>query len=233
MRKAIVSTLVALATVPVFAGSSWAATAAPVPLAQPVQVVLSGPSATLSARVATVPPTAPVWSTGHCVAVSAPLAGVQRRVGVSCSYSSIVPVKVTMPSRSFVVGRSTWMVRDLRDGALRPLAVDARQASRFAWGAILPVDTGLVYVDARVDHYHAATGAWGPSGLSPVWVQVLKGGSWVTVGSVTTNLDGHAFGLVGVPVGAQVFRLYRPAGATVWGAASATQQLDPGVSWNY
>lgn len=233
MRKAISSVLVALAAVPLFAGSSWAAPAAPLPLVVPVQVVMSGPTATLAA---------PVYATGtargaaHCVAVSAPVgpARAQVRVGVSCGYTNPLTVRVSVRSALLTSGAQTWMVRDLQDGALRPLPVVVRAASRFEWGTLLPIETGLVYVDAKVSHYRAASGWWAGSGASPVWVQVLKAsGQWVTVGSVTTNYAGHAVGLVAVPPGRLTFRLYRPLGATVTAVATRAMVLDPGVVWDY
>ncbi len=232
MRKTVSSILVALAAVPLFAGSSWAAPAVPVPLATPVQVVVSGPTATLSARVAV---SALPYGPAHCVAVSAPVgaARAQVRVGVSCGYANPLLVRVSVPSRLLATGLQTWMVRDLQDGVLRALPVVVRAQSRFAWAALLPVETGLVYVDAQVEHYRPATGGWASSGLSPVWVQVLRGGSWVTVGSVTTGANGHAVGLVAVPVGRLTFRLYRPTGATVTAAATRAMVLDPGVIWDY
>lgn len=232
MRKAISSILVALATVPLFAGSSWAAPAVPVPLATPAQVVVSGPMAALSARVVS---TVTSGREAHCVAVSAPVgaARAQVRVGVSCGYGNPLSVRVSVPSRLLATGLQTWMVRDLVDGALRALPVVVRAQSRFAWGSVLPIESGLVYVDAQVEHYRPGSNGWAGSGLSPVWVQVLRGGSWVTVGSVSTNASGHAVGLVAVPVGRLTFRLYRPTGASVTAAATRAMVLDPGVVWDY
>jgi hypothetical protein len=232
MRKAIISTVLALATLPAFAGSSWAAPVTPVPLQVPAQVVVSGPTAVLSTSIYS---TATRAGTPHCVAVSAPVgaARAQVRLSVVCGYAN--PLRVTVKVRSALLssGAQTWMVRDLADNSLRALPVTVRSVSRFDWGTLLPIETGLVYVDAQVSHYRQGPGWWAGSSLSPVWVQVLKGGAWVTVGSVTSNATGHAVGLVAVPAGRFTFRLYRPQGATVLATATPARVLDPGVVWDY
>lgn len=219
--------VVAMTMLPGAAGSAQAAV---LPVTQPVKVVLAGPVSTLITQViATAPTTA---AGGRWVAVSAPLAGGQKRVAFGCSSTPIVTVRATLPSRLFVLGRSTWMTRDMGDGTLSPLAVDARQASRFAAARVTAAMPGYVVVGAQVEHYKAAAGAWVASQSSPVVVQVLTGASWMTLATVTTDRLGTVTAVVAAPPGFGQYRLVRPDGTQVWSATSPVLTADTGSPWD-
>lgn len=194
------------------------AQAAAVPLSAPVRVVLDGPTATLRAQVvATAPTTA--HGSGRYIAVSAPLyGGPQVRVGTFAAASAIVPVSITQPARAFVLGRSTWMTRDLGDGRLTTLPVDARQASRITAAYAVAQGGGVATATVWVTHYSAARGAWTNSAWSPVLVQTWTGSSWATVATLTTDATGWATGPV--PAAGDALRFVRPDGAQVWGSST-------------
>lgn len=203
------------------------AQAAPVPTVQPVQVVISGRYATLKTTVM-----APAILLGsHCVAVSMPTPRGQVRVGAWCSGTSTVNLSITLPAASFKAGVSTWMVRDLGDGKLTTLTVQARQASRFTQGDVIPTGMNSVYVYGHLAHYKAGVGVVS-SQLSPVWLQVRQGGQWVTVDRLVTDMVGHFEGLVAAPAGLHTYRLYRPAGVTVTEAATRPVAVNGADIWD-
>lgn len=197
------------------AGDAQAAT---IPLERPVRVTISGPTAVLATQVAATAPTT-ARGAGRFIAVSAPLyGGAQVRVGTFAAPGTVVPVRVAEPSRAFVLGRSTWMTRDLGDGRLTPMPVDARQASRILAASVVAQGGGVADATVWVNHYSAARGAWVSSAYAPVQVQAWLGDGWVTVANLTTDANGWAGGPV--PAAGDVLRFVRPDGAQVWGSSA-------------
>lgn len=230
-RSRVAARLAATAAVVAVAGAVAApAQAAPVPVSQPVQVTISGPTATLRAVVQ-----APAKLLGsHCVAVSAPTPqGGQVRVGAWCSGTATVVVTVTMAAARFKPGPSVWKVRDLGDGKLADLAVITRQQSRFTSANIVPTGMGAVWVDTHLSHYKASTGRHVSSQQSPVWLQIRQGGAWVTVMRMVTDSTGRVEGLAAAPAGLHTYRLVRPAGSTVTDAATRPVAVDGSDVWDW
>lgn len=207
------------------------AAAAVLPTVTPVRVVLAGPTATMTTTVvATAPTTA--HGLGRWIAVSAPINGAQTRVGVMSSRTPAVTVRVALPSRTYTLGRSTWMARDFGDNRLTTLTVDARQASRFESTYVESVTPDLIAVGASLRHFKAATGAWVASQASPVQVQAYVLDRWVTVTTLVTDQHGQVAGTVTVPVMATAYRLTRPDGAQVWGTSTLPQPASyPGYDY--
>ncbi len=80
---------------------------------------------------------------------------------------------------------------------------------------------GAALVTGTVKHWDATSRSWRGDQASPVLVQALELGHWVTPATVTTAPDGSVAAYVALSEGVQVLRLVRPAGATVTGGASA------------
>ena len=100
---------------------------------------------------------------------------------------------------------------------------------------------GGAYIAGSVKHYDAPTNSWKGDQNSPVQVQALELGRWVTPETVTTAPDGSVAAVVYLPTGVNVVRLVRPAGATVTGGASVVRVVtvpampaaDGATGWDY
>lgn len=79
---------------------------------------------------------------------------------------------------------------------------------------------GRVTVSVRLEHFSGD--GYAGSNLSPVDIQELRSGRWVTRASVTTNRDGLAGATVATTGGMHTWRAVRKQGATVTGAVSET-----------
>jgi hypothetical protein len=220
-RLAAIIGALAVAAAVLVAAPAPAAQAQVIPLVQPVPLVLAGPTATLST---TVVATAKVTDVGgHRVAVSAPLNGSQRRVGVWGASTAVVRVTAAVPTAALPIGRQTWMARDLGDGTLTSLAVDARAATRLIAPSATIGGGGITWVDAQVVQWSPRAGRWVPAAGAQVRVQAPGVRGWVTVRTVTVG--GGGWVTAAVVGGHDRLRIVRAATPTAWSAAAVVSVI--------
>jgi hypothetical protein len=184
-----------------------------------VRVVLGAAGATARARVTTPNVTprglrcASVWATSSVTLRLGP-----ARLGHACSYRTSFTVPVTL-DRYTPLGRSILAVTDdvapMNTTPARVVLI-VRRPSKFGLGTWTPTYYGDgLTVSATLYAYTPAAGAWTPQRNSPVKVQELRAGRWVTVTTLTTNGRGVFTGSVTLGGGLHTVRVVRPQGATV------------------
>jgi hypothetical protein len=176
-----------------------------------VRVVLGAAGATARARV-TTPNVTPRGL--HCASAWSPVSFLGR----ACSRYATFTVPVAL-GRFTPLGRSILAVTDdvapMNTTPAR-VVLEVRRPSRFGAGTWTPTYWGDgLTVSATLYAYTPAAGAWTPQRNSPVKVQELRAGRWVTVATLTTNSRGVFTGSVTLGGGLHTVRVARPQGATV------------------
>jgi hypothetical protein len=176
-----------------------------------VRVTLGAAGATARIRV-TTPHMTPRGL--HCASVWSPVSFLGR----ACSRYATFTVPVVL-GRFTPLGRSILAVTDdvapLNTTPAR-VALEVRRPSRFGPGTWTPTYWGDgLTVSAALYAYTPALGAWTPQKSSPVQVQELRAGRWVTVATLTTNGRGVFTGSVTLGGGLHTVRVARVQGATV------------------
>jgi hypothetical protein len=176
-----------------------------------VRVTLGAAGATARVRV-TTPNVTPRGL--HCASVWSPVSFLGR----ACSRYATFTVPVAL-GRFTPLGRSILAVTDdvapMNTTPAR-VVLEVRRPSRFGAGTWTPTYWGDgLTVSATLYAYTPAAGAWTPQRNSPVKVQELRAGRWVTVATLTTNSRGVFTGSVTLGGGLHTVRVARPQGATV------------------
>jgi hypothetical protein len=194
------------------AASATSAQAVAYPVAS-VQATIAAPRTTISVTTLTTTRARP--GAIH-VTLTAPGLGV---VGYSTQPGPGAVTIVASPlSSKLTPGTSTWTLTDLVDRKTYPVRVTFRRTSVIHVDWVDGVGGSQIGYSVKVSHL-TPTG-YTASKLSPVWVQRLVAGRWVTAATVTTDSFGRVTGLVSAPTGRAVVRFVRPVGATVTGAAT-------------
>lgn len=223
--------VLALAVVAVFAGigGTPAAQAAEAPTPDPASVSVTLTAGTVTVRVPVTTRT-PDSRGRYCADVWGPTFYGRGFVGHGCARSSAFAVAVRLDSRFVPVGRSTLAVTDAVDPlATMPQTVNltARRPSRFGvgtWTTTAYGDGLTVY--ATLYAYTPAVGRYTPQKFSPVKVQELQAGRWVTVAKGKTNSAGRFLITAIVGGGEHTLRVRRDAGATVAGQNGTAHVFD-------
>jgi hypothetical protein len=139
-------------------------------------------------------------------------------LGRACSRYATFTVPVVL-GRYTPLGRSILAVTDdvapMNTTPAR-VTLEVRRPSRFGAGTWTPTYWGDgLTVSAALYAYTPALGAWTPQKSSPVQVQELRAGRWVTVATLTTNSRGVFTGSVTLGGGLHTVRVARVQGATV------------------
>jgi hypothetical protein len=216
-RSIIRAAVAGAAVTAVAVGCATPASAAPVPaVAYPVasvQATIASPRTTISVTTLTTTRARP--GAIH-VTLTAPGLGV---VGYSTQPGPGAVTVVASPlSSRLTPGTSTWTLTDLVDRTTYPVKVTFRRTSVIHVDWVNGVGGNQIGYSIKVSHL-TPTG-YTASKLSPVYVQRLVAGRWVTAATVTTDQFGRVTGLVSAPTGRAVVRFVRPVGATVTGAAT-------------
>jgi hypothetical protein len=179
--------------------------------ARTVPVVLSASPVTARIRV-TTPHVTPRGY--HCASVWSPVSFLGR----ACSRYATFTVPVVL-GRFTPLGRSVLAVTDdvaPMDTTPARVVLKVRRPSRFGVGTWTPTYWGDgLTVTATLYAYTPALAAWTPQKSSPVKVQELRAGRWVTVATLTTNSRGVFTGSVTLGGGPHTVRVARVQGATV------------------
>lgn len=187
-----------------------------------IKVVVGGPVATYRTPVRT---NTTLYDTHYASTWIQYPGGRQLFSGEGRSRAATVPVlgEVQSDFMNNVWGLTDGVAVDDVDGRSTAVVFDVRRRTKVGLTASV-LGGSTVLLGARVTHYDAVTGRYINSRLSPVRLQELIGGKWVTVKNVKTDTAGRASGLV-VPAtaGSHRFRALRPNGATVWSAASLSR----------
>lgn len=152
--------------------------------------------------------------------------------------TSTFTVVATVNAKTAKLGYQMWTARDDADPqhGTRATRVKIVRQSKVAPLYVTDIGGGQALVSVQVTHYNPATNGYGPSNLSPVWVQVHSPKGWATVDTITTNALGRATGVLDLDPGYYRVRFVRPEGGTVSAATSVTKSLtvtdgDGGLPW--
>jgi hypothetical protein len=185
----------------------------------PAVVVLSARSATFGVAVTGVGRTNR-WRTASCWTETA-TADRPQIVGEGKSKAQTVPVRIDGALLA-PYGR-TFLRCWAGSGGSDAVTIAVRRQSRVSMTAA--VRDGRVRIAARATHWSPDEGRQIASRQSPVQVQELQAGGWVTVETATTSADGLASAVVTAGPGENVYRVIRPSGATVSAATSSTHEV--------
>jgi hypothetical protein len=154
-----------------------------------------------------------------CATVWGPTSYGQGFLARACSLASSYTVPVTLDARYVPLGRSSLRYTDdvaPMDSPVGTVTLVARRPSKFGLGTWTPTQYGDgLTVTARLYAYTPALGAWTPQNASPVAIQELRAGRWVTVAKATTNRRGVFLVTFIIGGGPHTLRVHRDPGATV------------------
>jgi hypothetical protein len=214
-------------TVGLAAGPSQRAEAAEAP--QPDPVAVRTVPVVLSSAYVTVPVRGVIRGRWGCLDAWGPTAYGVGYVGRGCGYGPVVTVTARLDARFVPLGRSVLRLTDEANPLGAPaqaVTLDARRPSRFGQGTFLDMGSGDLWLSATLYAYTPAVGGLTPQRYSPVRVQELVGGRWLTRATLTTTARGVASGIVHLGGGVHVFRVARPAGSTVWSTTGRTRVMN-------
>ena len=214
-----VGTVAGVAMVASLIGGASGAQAAVLPVA-PVRVVLSSPTTTVHFNVtATVPAGA---DGGFGIEVGRPSLHYGVVLGDAYSDGPQFQVAAPTPSADMPLGQERWEAMDDGDGRVTGVLVDVLRQSRVTLNPVVGVLGGLL-VTGRVTHYDPQHNDYRGDQASPVQVQALESGRWVTVASTMTAPDGSVCTVVPLGQGRWTVRIVRSQGVNVSGATSSAR----------
>jgi methionine-rich copper-binding protein CopC len=218
MRNRAITLIAAALAALAAAAITTPAHAAVIRTAASVPVTISGRTATFTAHVNA----AGVREGWHHVTILAPAGERLLEAGHGASKTADVVVRVTLATKYLTPGtQNELVVQDDVTGDWSTLPLDVRRRSRLTLTHAAPQTGGTLLVRGLLRHYSLEAGRFVPSRKSPIRVQQLVNGRWLTLADAATNPSG----MVGVAVrplpGHVVLRLSRPTGATVTATTSA------------
>jgi hypothetical protein len=197
----------------------------------PARVVVSGRTLKLSGSVA-----APAKGSASAAAVRAlslwftyPGSKTPVKIGgVSADSKGMLTVTAQLNAARIAMGLNTIQIREGASSSASATGaavatVDVRRRSRvkIVNAVFKPTTAGFAAaVAVQVSHFDPKTVTYLGSRLSPIRLQELVGGTWVTRASATTNATGLATATFAATAGKHTYRAVRPNGATVWSATS-------------
>jgi hypothetical protein len=197
---------------------------------QPGPVVVVAATSTVTATVTVAATAATTAHGGRIVVVWAPVPAGLRQVGAGVTGAgrgTLVTTRIRVATPMLRAGLQTWWLQDLGDASWAPMLVRVVRPSRVGVPALVSTgDGGAVVGAVRVTHRDLVTGRQMASQQSPVQMQVVAGGRWVTAATWTTDRAGEAYGVMRLPAGIWLVRALRPAGDTVAPAVSRAVRVE-------
>ena len=226
VRRVIVLPVVALLAGLGLVTGTPRAEAAVIPLSsRPIVLTVSGPTARLDVDMVSTAPT--TRDGGHIVTL---VDGPLTTLGVAGTGfgggPALVHLGATVPSRELTPGTTMATLTDIGDGLTAQVPVTVLRQSRVT-ATVQMVQGGRMLIVGAVSHFDLSTGTYRGDLASPVLVQVLEHGTWVTAATVTTTGPTGAVAqvLTAPQAGTWQVRLVRPMGATVSGATSPVRAV--------
>lgn len=142
------------------------------------------------------------------------------------STSPNLRLDTTIPSDALTPGPQQWALID-SDGSMSTTSVKILRQTRITDVHATPIGHGRIAITATLTMYDGRRG-WIGQKQSPVWVQAWTGRAWATVGTLSTDASGDtiAAGIAKARPGRVLaFRLLRPEGSTVTGAATGVYRI--------
>jgi hypothetical protein len=160
-----------------------------------------------------------------------PDAAAPTRVGSATSRRpGFLAITARIDATRIMPGANQIDVVDSADGTRRTIALDLRRESRVAITHAEFRPHARVALAVRVMHFDPGQNAFVSSQFSPVRLQELVNGSWITLAQVTTDQLGLAGAVLPAGAGMHDYRAVRPDGATVRAATSLTVRSGVGVT---
>ena len=194
----------------------------------PAKVVVSKSTLTLTGSVSGVTATT---ATSLSLWFTYPNSTTAVKIGgVSADSQGMLTVTAQLNAARIAMGLNTIQVRDAAGSSATSAQTgagsatfDVRRRSRIRITQVVfrPTASGFAAAAAiKVMHFDPKSAQYIDSRLSPVRLQELVNGGWVTRAEVTTNVHGVATATFAATAGRHTYRAVRPNGATVWSAVS-------------